>query len=116
VDAIGPGAVHLAGWLANLLLLLHPACWHTACCSAGGGTPSKTRQGSLASAGGSIKPTAKEQGRFKVYEGDEPPPFRCAPHHLGCLAVWLYRCLLAMCHHFCACLMARSRGANTRPA
>ena len=46
------------------------------CCSAGGGTPSKARQGSLVGAGGSIKPTAKEQGRFKVYEGDEPPPFR----------------------------------------
>lgn len=42
----------------------------------GGGTPSKARQGSLASAGGSLKPAAKEQGRFKVYEGDEPPPFR----------------------------------------
>ena len=50
--------------------------WLAACCSASGGTPSKARQGSLASAGGSIKPAAKEQGRFKVYEGDEPPPFR----------------------------------------
>jgi hypothetical protein len=72
-----------AGWLAKLLLLLLPPGWHPACCSVGGGTPSKTRQGSLASAGGSIKPTAKEQGRFKVYEGDEPPPFRCAPHRRG---------------------------------
>ncbi|PSC70697.1 serine threonine-kinase 4-like isoform X1 [Micractinium conductrix] len=45
----------------------------------GGGTPSKARQGSLASAGGSLKPAAKEQGRFKVYEGDEPPPFSTPP-------------------------------------
>ena len=44
----------------------------------GAGTPGSLRQGSGM---GSLKQPggggAKEQGRFKVYEGDEPPPFRC---------------------------------------
>lgn len=50
--------------------------------SSGAGTPSKARQPGaqlLAPAGGSLKPAAKEQGRFKVYEGDEPPPFSTPP-------------------------------------
>jgi hypothetical protein len=42
-----------------------------------GGTPNKSRQGSGLAGGGGSKPLAKEQGRFRVYEGDEPPPFRC---------------------------------------
>lgn len=53
------------------------------------------------------------QGRFKVYEGDEPPPFRC-----GGLRIWAVGCqvqVVGVMQHVCMCALTSPASARPTP-